>query len=92
MAMAKSQLPDLRTREEIQSYLHGVAKEVGMAINSPEVALELDRKDQLAGFRGKFEVPTIGQLLEEHERAAGEEVLALDESWGNYAKKGWGMT
>lgn len=70
--MAMPQLPDLRTREEIQSYLHGVADEVGVALNSPAVAQELDRRDQLAGFRAKFAVPTIGELLEEHERATGK--------------------
>jgi hypothetical protein len=70
--MAEEQLPDLRTREDIQTYLSRVAKEVGVALDSPEVAEVLDRRDQLAGFRGKFELPTIGQLLEEHERDASK--------------------
>lgn len=65
--MAKK-LPELRTRGEIQSYLRSVADEVGMSLHSPRVAEELDRRDQLANFRGKFALPTIGQLLDEAER------------------------
>lgn len=75
--MAKVQLPDLRTREEIQTFLLGVAKEVGVALDSSEVAEELDRRDQLAEFRGKFELPTIGQLLDEHERDASKHTITF---------------
>lgn len=64
--MAK--LPELRTRDEIQTYLKGVAKEMDMALDSPKVAEELDKRDQLSEFRKKFSVPTIGQLLEESQR------------------------
>ena len=64
-------LPDLRSRGEIQSYLKTVEKEVGGALSSPHVAAELDKRDQLAGFREKFEVPKIGKLLDENERDKG---------------------
>ena len=60
-------LPELRSRGEVQGYLKSVAEEVGMALESSEVAAELDRRDQLAAFRDKFHIPTIGQLLERDE-------------------------
>ncbi len=61
-------LPQLVTREEIQSYLEGVATEVGVALEDPKAAEELDKRDQLGAFRKKFGLPTIGQLLDEGER------------------------
>lgn len=79
--MAKEQLPDLRTRGEIQSYLSRVAGEVAEALESSKVAEELDRRDQLAGFRAKFEVPTIGQLLDEHERDASKAKVVTKGVW-----------
>lgn len=60
-------LPELKSREDVQAYLRSVAEEVGVALESSEVAAELDRRDQLAGFRDKFHVPTIAQLLEQDE-------------------------
>ena len=61
-------LPQLATREEVQSYLRGVAAEMGVSLEDPKVAEELDRRDQLAAFRKKFALPKIGQLLDEGER------------------------
>lgn len=60
--------PELKSREELQTYLRGVAEERGVSLESAEVAQELDRRDQLATFRKKFAIPTIGQLLDEDER------------------------
>lgn len=65
-------LPQLATREEIQSYLTGVAAEVGVALEDPRVAEELDKRDELAAFRKKFALPTIGQMLEEEQRDASK--------------------
>lgn len=70
--MAEVQLPELRTREEIQLYLRGVAESMGVALDSSKVAEELDKRDQLAEFRRKFQLPTIGQLLDENERDESE--------------------
>lgn len=64
-------LPDLRNRDEIQAYLASVAQEVGGALDSSEVAAELDRRDELAPFRKMFHYPTIGEFLEEEERDPG---------------------
>ena len=66
-------LPDLRTRESIHGYLRGLAMERGVDISDPWVAQELDRRDKLAGFRSKFNVPLISELLDEDERAQGKE-------------------
>lgn len=66
-----AELPSLSTREEIQSYLRGVAEEVGVALELPEAAAELDRRDQLGHFRKKFTVPTIEQLLEKDDIEEG---------------------
>ena len=71
-------LPDLRTRHDIQSYLLGVAKELGVALEKAEVAAELDRRDQLARFREEFNVPTIGELLDENEREKGTESWVVE--------------
>ena len=65
------EFPELRTRAEVQAYLHGVAAECGVPLEHCSVAGELDRRDQLASFRAKFNVPTIGELLEENERSPG---------------------
>ena len=65
-------LPDLRTREAIHGYLHGLALQLGKDLVDPGVAHELDQKDKLAGFREKFHVPKISELLEEDERAKGQ--------------------
>ena len=55
-------LPDLSTREDIQTYLTSLAGELGMALDDEQLAVELDRRDQLARFRSQFHVPTVGQL------------------------------
>ncbi len=65
-------LPDLRTRHDIQTYLSGVAKELGVSLERDEVAAELDRRDQLAKLRGEFNIPTIGELIDENERGKGK--------------------
>ena len=66
-----STLPDLRTREAIQSYLRGLAAELGMSLGDPRLAAELDKRDKLAEFRSKFHVPIISDFLEKEERAEG---------------------
>lgn len=76
-SMAEVQLPELRTREEIQLYLRGVAESMGVALDSSKVAEELDKRDQLAEFRRKFQLPTIGQLLDENERDESESVCCI---------------
>ncbi len=62
---------EVRSREEVQGYLNAVAKKIGLPLESLAVASELDKRDPLARFRGNFEVPTIGDLLEEEERDPG---------------------
>ena len=66
-----STLPDLRTREAIQSYLRGLAAELGVSLGDPRLAAELDKRDKLAEFRSKFHVPIISDFLEKEERAEG---------------------
>ena len=66
-----STLPDLRTREAIQSYLRGLAAELGVSLGDPQLAAELDKRDKLAEFRSKFHVPIISDFLEKEERAEG---------------------
>ena len=55
-------LPTLSMREDIQAYLTGLAGELGMALDDEQLAVELDSWDQLARFRSKFHVPTVGEL------------------------------
>ena len=73
----KGSLPELTTREEVQSFLQSVAAEVGVALEDSRVAEELDKRDELAPFRKKFSFPTIGQLLEESERDASTSSFVL---------------
>ena len=61
--------PDLRTRDEVQQYLRGVAETLGVSESDNAVAEELDRRDTLAHFRGCFHIPSVGQLLSEQERS-----------------------
>ena len=70
-------LPELKTRDEIQRYIVGVAEEMGVTIASDQLATELDRRDGLADYRDKFEIPTIGQLLDEDERAKDEGMIII---------------
>ena len=64
-------LPNLQTRESIQDYLLGLAKEMGVSLDDVQFAAELDKRDKLAGFRNKFHIPTIGGVCEEDKRAKG---------------------
>ena len=64
-------LPDLKSKKEVQEYLRTVSREVGAEITDPKYAQELDSRDQLSGFREKFRVPKIGELLEGSEKADG---------------------
>ena len=61
---ASGGLPSLRTREEVQGYITGLAGELGVSLDDGGVAAELDRRDQLAKFRHQFHYPTVGELLE----------------------------
>ena len=65
------ELPDLQTRKEVQGYLRGLSAELGLPITDPEFAAALDSRDQLGGFRNKFYIPKIGQLLDERSIAEG---------------------
>lgn len=82
--MAQEQLPELRTRAEVQAYLCGVAAERGVPLEHCSVAGELDRRDQLASFRGKFNVPTIGQLLEEKKICSGTLIMPFKHACRHY--------
>ena len=72
-----STLPDLRTRDAIQSYLRGLAAELGVSLGDPRLAAELDKRDKLAEFRSKFHVPIISDFLEEGDRAEGGQLMWL---------------
>ena len=64
-------LPSLQTRDEVQGYLRGLSAELRLPITDPKFAAALDSRDQLAGFRSKFYVPKIGELLEGRKMAEG---------------------
>ena len=66
-----AELPDLQTRDEVQGYLRGLSAELGLPITDPKFATALDSRDQLAGFRNKFHIPKIGELLEGRTIAKG---------------------
>lgn len=59
------------TREEVQSYLLSLEGDLSVPLEDPAVAAELDRRDKLASFRERFEVPSIGELLDEGDRDPG---------------------
>ena len=65
------ELPSLQTRDEVQGYLRGLSAELGLPITDPKFAAALDSRDQLAGFRNKFYVPKIGELLEGRKMSEG---------------------
>ena len=60
-----------RTREEVQSYLRRLSKDLGVSITDTSYAAELESRDPLAHFRKKFHVPTVGELLGGKEAAPG---------------------
>ena len=62
-----AELPSLRTREEVQSYLTGLAGELGVALDDRQLAAELDKRDQLAKFRSQFHIPTVGSIVGKRE-------------------------
>ena len=64
-------LPDLRTRDEVQSYLRRLAAEKNLKLTDPEFAATLDSLDQLSKFREKFFIPKIGELLKGREISNG---------------------
>ncbi len=63
---------DLTSRDEVQSYLLRLADDLGVPLDDAAVATELDKRDELASFGGRFEVPKIGDLLEEEKRDPGQ--------------------
>ena len=69
------ELPNLKTREEVQGYLKGLSAELGLPITDPKFAAALDSRDQLAGFRSKFYIPKIGELLEGRSEVAEGTIL-----------------
>ena len=64
-------LPLLKTRDSLHGYLHGIAMEIGVPITDRQFAEELDRRDELAGFRDRFYIPFISDLLDQEEIAEG---------------------
>ena len=58
------ELPNLQTRDEVQGYLRELSVELRLPITDPKFAAALDSRDQLAGFRNKFYIPKIGELLD----------------------------
>lgn len=64
MALCERDLPDLRTRDAIHGYIHGIAEQLGVKEDDDAVAAELDRRDALARFRNSFHVPSVDQILE----------------------------
>ena len=64
-------LPDLRTRAAVQGYLRGLAQQLGVKEDDDAMAAELDQRDCLAHLRDNFNVPRVGRLLDEEERAPG---------------------
>ena len=62
---------ECRSRDEVQAYLWGLSKELGVPITDPAYAAALDSRDPLARFRDKFCVPSVGELLEGKEIAKG---------------------
>jgi hypothetical protein len=64
-------LPYLRTRDEVQLYLTTLSKELEIPSTDPQFAAELDSRDQLKRFRGKFSIPLVGDLLEGRDIANG---------------------
>ena len=59
------------TREQVQSFLQSLAGELNVPLEDPAIASKLDARDSLASFRTRFEVPTIGELLDEDDRDSG---------------------
>ena len=76
--MATSEgFPDLRRREDVQSYLLDTARCLGVELDDEALAVDLDRRDVLADFRSYFHVPTIGQLVSEGDRSPGMNLSSL---------------
>ena len=71
-------LPELETRDEVQKYLQGLAEELGVSLESSELAGELDRRDQLAHLRQKFSMPIIGKMLDGADIEKGNGCSAAD--------------
>ena len=64
-------IPDLRTKDAIRGYFHGLAQQLGVKWDDEKLARELDLRDELAHLRTSFHVPTIGDLLDEEQRDPG---------------------
>ena len=58
-----SELPDLRTRDDIQGLLRGLARQLKVSEDSEALAAKLDELDQLSHLRTCSNVPTVGSLL-----------------------------
>ena len=69
----KLALPNLKTKDSLRGYLHGVGMEIGAQPNERQFAEELDRRDDLACYGQYFHVPRIKELLEPEEVARGTE-------------------
>ena len=68
---SSAELPDLRTREEVQGYLKDLSSQLGLSLSDPQFAVALDSRDQLKKFREEFNIPKNGELLEGRTKADG---------------------
>lgn len=71
MSAEREVLPELSTREDVQSYLRSLAQQLDLPITDPQFAAALDSRDQLGEFRNKFFIPKIGDLLKGRDIASG---------------------
>ena len=69
--MSSAELPDLRTREEVQGYLKDLSSQLGLSLSDPQFAVALDSRDQLKKLREEFNIPKNGELLEGRTKADG---------------------
>lgn len=91
MAQCERDLPDLRTRDAIHGYIHGIAEQLGVKVDDDAVAAELDGRDALARFRNSFHVPSVDQILEREQTSdAGECVYLCGNSLGLQPKAAQG--
>ena len=70
-SMSSAELPDLRTREEVQGYLKDLSSQLGLSLSDPQFAVALDSRDQLKKLREEFNIPKNGELLEGRTKADG---------------------
>lgn len=55
----------VRTREEVQGYLQQLAREQGLELSDPQFAAVLDKQDELAHYRSRFNIPVVGNMMDD---------------------------